>query len=67
MTLTQKPFVDTATKSTVPSAHAEDRVERRQVMVLFSDWWAYWHPSAVGFRLLIAAVFSLDSGRWRSS
>ena len=31
------PPVDTATTSSVPSAHLEDRAERRQVTVMFSD------------------------------
>ncbi len=31
------PFVDAATTSSAPSAHPEDRAERRQVTVMFSD------------------------------
>src|SRR5215475_688521 len=31
------PPVDTATTSSTPSAHPEDRAERRQVTVMFSD------------------------------
>ena len=31
------PSVDTATTSSAPSAHPEDRAERRQVTVMFSD------------------------------
>src|SRR5215472_7463827 len=31
------PSVDAATASRVPSAHPEDRAERRQVTVMFSD------------------------------
>ena len=31
------PSVDAATKSSAPSAHPEDRAERRQVTVMFSD------------------------------
>src|SRR5215469_14224096 len=31
------PLVDTATTSSTPSAHPEDRAERRQVTVMFSD------------------------------
>ena len=34
------PSVDAATTSSAPSAHPEDRAERRQVTVMFSDWWA---------------------------
>ena len=31
------PFVDTGTPSSAPSAYPEDRAERRQVTVMFSD------------------------------
>ena len=31
------PSVDAATTSTLPSAHPEDRAERRQVTVMFTD------------------------------
>jgi len=34
------PSVDAATTSSAPSAHPEDRAERRQVTVMFSDLWA---------------------------
>jgi class 3 adenylate cyclase len=33
----KKPSVDAATTSSAPSAHPEDRAERRQVTVMFSD------------------------------
>src|SRR5580700_7992672 len=33
----KSPFVDTATTSSAPSAHPEERAERRQVTVMFSD------------------------------
>src|SRR5262249_5961905 len=33
----KSPSVDAATTSSVPSVHPEDRAERRQVTVMFSD------------------------------
>src|SRR6185436_13140483 len=33
----KSPSVDVATTSSLPSAHREDRAERRQVTVMFSD------------------------------
>ena len=33
----KSPFVDAATTSSAPSSHPEDRAERRQVTVMFSD------------------------------
>jgi hypothetical protein len=49
-------FVDAATASSTPSAHREDRAERRQVTVMFSN--------LVGSAALSARMDLEDSGRF---